>query len=125
MRRLCETIPVLLVEAENDFREASATLLRDDGHPVFEFASPTQLVELPPLQSTAVVIAGYPAVDDASLSFVDEFHGRHPAVPIILLTPYGMRPAAISVARRRAFVYVRHRPVEYDDLHAAIHTVFT
>jgi CheY-like chemotaxis protein len=94
-----------------------AANLRADGHAVHEYGSPD---ELPPLTTlaVAVVVSDYQMPGMDGLTFAKAFHEAHPAVPILLLTACS---GVLGCPSDAAFVKVRSKPSEYDELHSLLH----
>jgi DNA-binding NtrC family response regulator len=111
----CEAIPVLLLDDDYGFRSALAANLREDGHEVREYARPRELPALASLAGIAVVITDYEMPDTNGVTFADAFHAVHPTVPIVLVTANGVH------ARRRDFLYLQQKPVDYEEMHRLVH----
>ena len=110
---------VLLIDSDENFRNALAENFRDDGCEVQEYTRPE---ETPPMAAlgpvNALVLAHHNSRQD-DLSFAEEFHLYFPEVPIVVVTACWARNAE-SEMKHRDFLCVRTKPVDYDDLHTLL-----
>jgi len=118
--RSCGEIIVLVVDDDENFRNAVADNLRDDGHPVLESDAPSRLPPLARLEQVALVVTDYQMPASDGLAFADAFHAAHPDVPIVLVSAQWTSDLRIQTAAR-SFLRVLRKPVDYDDLHALLH----
>ena len=110
---------VLLIDSDENFRNALAENFRDDGCAVQEYTRPEDTPPVAALgQVNAVVLAHQNSQQD-NLTFAEEFHSYFPEVPIVLVTTCWARNA-VSEMRQRDFLCVRTKPVDYDDLHTLL-----
>lgn len=120
VRTGCETIRVLLVDDDADFRDGLSALLRDDGHEVRDVERPSEIPPNEGLGDVAIMVIDCAIPDVDGLAFADEFHAAHPHVPIVLLTAYGTETIEARAAGRPC-VYFARKPLDYNELHARIH----
>lgn len=103
---------VLVLDADDAFRDALAAALRDDGHEVFDYA---EFAEVPPLQALARVTALM--MDDGhgglvQLAFADRLHAKYPDVAIIVTTPF-ITSFLENEIRTRPHVTLMRKPIDY------------
>jgi len=118
--RPCKELQILLIDDEPDFRSALATILREDGHVVREFASPTDLPPLAELADVRVLITDYDMPGENGVAFAARFHAMYPSALVVLITGDWTRwPEEYSGAY--TYLHVCQKPVDYDHLHAELH----
>jgi DNA-binding NtrC family response regulator len=111
---------VLLVDDNDGFRSALAWNLRDDGHDVREYGSPSALPPLATLPEVTIVVTDYEMPGSDGLALADAFHETRPQVPIVLVTAQ-WNSILRAQAAARDFLEVRRKPFDYDELHALLH----
>ena len=72
---------VILLDDDDDFRNALAANLRDDGYTVSHFSRPRDVPPLTSLESVSMLIVDYQMEGEDGLTFADRFHGTHPISP--------------------------------------------
>ena len=117
--RRVEQLAILLIDSDEDFRNALAENLRDDGHAVQEYSRPQETPPLTALGAVKALVIGHQNSSHDSLVFADEFHSRYPAVPIVLVATYWSQNMQMQAANR-AFVNLRTKPVDYEDLRSLL-----
>lgn len=110
---------VLLLDEDEDFRNGLAEHLRDDGYLVRECAVPDDLPPLDALRDVQLVITDYQLSGDDGLRFSDRFHHTHPDVPIVMVTSFWTHHLE-AASRRRHFLHLLLKPLEYTELFALI-----
>jgi len=110
---------VLLLDEDEDFRNGLAEHLRDDGYVVRECAVTTDLPPLDALRDVNLVITDYQLAGDDGLRFSDRFHHSHPRVPIVMVTSFWTHHLE-AASRRRNFLHLLLKPLEYTELFALI-----
>ena len=110
---------VLLLDEDDDFRNGLAEHLRDDGYVVRECAVPNDLPPLDALRDIRLVITDYQLAGDDGLRFSDRFHGTFPEVPIVMVTSLWTHHLE-AASRRRHFLHLLLKPLEYTELYALI-----
>lgn len=118
----CDAVRVLLLDDEPAFRESLAEGLRDDGHEVLDYSSPSMVPSLEELGPVHVLVTDLDMPGLDGLAFVDRLRVVHPDVPCVLVTAYRTATVRSSVAARSR-VALCHKPVEYEELHALVHRV--
>lgn len=116
----CREITILLVDDDAGFRGGLAAVFEDDGHEVLSYGSPREIPVNGKLSSVDVLISDYEMPGESGFSFVDRFHGKHPEVPIILVTAHHTGVVTAEAARR-PFLKVVWKPLQYDDVHDLLH----
>jgi len=121
--RSCAELRVLLVDDEDAFRTNLAEILREDGHDVLAYRSPTEVPALDDLAPIAAVITDFdmPAVN--GLAFADAIHGARPDLPVMIVTANPSVTIAPVTALRSDFLSVLSKTVAYDRIHELLHTV--
>ena len=120
----CEELKIVLVDDEPSFRINLADSLRDDGHPVLEFAGSDELpLEDGRLSRAGVLITDYSLPGRLNgLELVDRFHEAYPHAPAILVTAY-LTQRVEEEAKTRSFLRVCSKPVDYQRLHDLVHEI--
>jgi len=106
---------VILLDDDDDFRNALAANLRDDGYTVSHFSRPRDVPPLTSLESVSMLIVDYQMEGEDGLTFADRFHGTHPTVPVVMVTAYSSHHLDAEVAAR-PFMSMRRKPVQYEEL---------
>jgi two-component system nitrogen regulation response regulator GlnG len=114
----------VLVDDEVSFRTSLAEMLRDDGHVVRDYATPSELPALPSVGDVAVLLTDYDMPGQNGLDLADEFHVCHPTIPVIVLTAYRFGALEAKV-QARSFMQLVQKPIDYVALHALIHEAAT
>ena len=117
----CSAIGVLLVDDEEGFRRSLAETLRDDGHPVLDYASPSHIPDLATLAGVRVLVTDYETPEMNGIRLADEFRARHPTAAVVVVTACRTRRLDGEAAHRRDFLQLVEKPLEYGALHALIH----
>lgn len=103
---------ILLVDDDDDFRYGLAENLRDDGHQVREFSSPTQ-VALGQLEGVDLIVTDQSMAGEDGLSFAQRVHRLRPRIPIILVTA-SSSPFVEDAVERSGYISLLHKPLDYD-----------
>lgn len=106
---------VLLIERDDDFRQALASNFLDDGHSVHAFARPADVPPFASFERPAMLVLDYEIDGDDGLSLADRFHRVHPGVPVVMVTAYVSQHLDAEAATRD-FLTLRRKPVDYEDL---------
>lgn len=117
----CEQIVVAIVDDEASFRSAVAANLSDDGHVVYEHATPAA-VPLAHLLAAHVVVTHFHMAEADGIAFADGLHRMRAGVPVLLVTAYWTVEVEAAAALR-PYVHLCRRPIDYDELHAHIHAL--
>ena len=106
---------ILLIDDDPDFRTGLAANLRDDGHEVREFGSPSELPGLDTFGDVDAVISDYQMGKYDGLGLADRFHAVHPTTPFIMVTAYWSHHLDAEAGKRK-FVVLQRKPLDYEDL---------
>ena len=117
-RRTCNEIRVVVVDDAAAFRLALAENLRDDGHSVREYADPQ---EVGSLDGVDVLITDFEMRSMDGVAYADLVHTQWPSSAIILITAYWTAELESALALR-PFMRLWRKPVDYDLVHAELHT---
>ncbi len=107
---------VLLLDDDRDFRSALAANLADDGIAVQEFGHPDEVPPLSSYERLSMLIIDYQLRGQDGLAFADRFHAAHPDVPVVMVTAYWTAHLEAEAARRRAYLTLRRKPIDYDEI---------
>ena len=110
---------VLLLDDDENFRNALAENLREDGYDVVEYGTAHEL-PLTALGQVQVLVTDYDMPGTNGLTFADSFHAAYPDVPIIMVTGACTKNLEAQAAAR-GFVSLLRKPLEYDKLHTLLH----
>ena len=107
---------IVLIDHDDDFRQALAENLRDDGFEVAEYADPTDPESTTSIEHADVVINDYATESADGLMFAASVHDRRPTLPIVVMVAY---PTPQLEARIAATEYVDllRKPLNYPDLY--------
>lgn len=106
---------LLLVDDDQNFREALGVLLRGDGYHVEEFPDPGHVPPLESLPTIQALVVDHEMPGESGLAFADRFHRALPAVPIVMVTSYPVEELKHLLAAR-PHITLRHKPIDYDEL---------
>jgi two-component system response regulator FlrC len=112
---------VLVVDDDEDFRNALAECLRDHGFTVVEHRCLKSMPPLPSLARIELVIADYELPDGDGIAFSDDFHRLHPTVPVILVSA-SCSALLDDATQSRAFLHLLRKPFAYDALSTLMET---
>lgn len=115
----CRCVALLLIDDDADFRTGLAENLRDDGHPVREYQSSGE-VPAAVLHEVALAIVDYQLANEDGLAFVDHIHALNPELPIVMITAEWSEHMQ-SRARRRKYLHLIRKPLDYARLHKLVH----
>ncbi len=115
----CQRIVVLIVDDDAAFRNGVVENLADDGHVVYECASPTEVTP-GQLNAASIVLTDFHMPDIDGVRFADRVHRARTDLAILLVTSYWTVEVEAAVATR-PYLHLRRKPIDYDDLHARIH----
>ena len=102
---------ILLIDNDEDFRQALAENLRDDGHRVLEYPTPVD-VPLDQLEGVDLTITDYLMNGEDGLAFANRFHRSRPGVPVVLVTAYATKLVEQAV-KNSGFLSLLHKPLDY------------
>jgi len=113
-----EELKIFLVDDDTRVRAWLGEALRDDGHWVFEYRSPSE-VPAASFRDAAVVVTEYQMQGEDGLAFADRFHAACPTVPVIMVTAH-WEPSLVADLTSRDFLYYLRKPVDYSVLHGVV-----
>ncbi|MGH7786123.1 MAG: response regulator [Candidatus Binatia bacterium] len=106
---------VLLIDRDDDFRQALVSSLTDDGHSVRAFGRPADVPPFASFEGVTMLVLDYAVDGDDGLALADRFHRVHPDVPVVMVAAYVSRHLEAE-AGARDFMTLRRKPVDYEDL---------
>lgn len=116
----CKEIRVLIVDADECFRNGLAENLRDDGHEVREYATVSDVPPLVTFGEITAAVLDFPVESADRLALIDALHRKFAAAAVIIIPAYGSDGEEATVAAR-PFLHVQFRPLDYGVLHDLIH----
>jgi DNA-binding NtrC family response regulator len=106
---------VLLIDDDDEFRDALAAMLSDDGRTVWDFSRPGDVPDLERCRDVSAVVLDYEMAGENGLEFADRFHAVHPRVPVLMVTASCGGNLDAEVAKR-GYMTMCRKPIDYDDL---------
>ncbi|MFI5395263.1 MAG: hypothetical protein ACHQ9S_06985 [Candidatus Binatia bacterium] len=119
-RSACKAIRVLIVDADECFRNGLAENLRDDGHEACEYATVSEVPPLAALGEISAAVLDFSVASADRLALADALHRTHPTAAIIIMTAY-CSDGEEAEAATRPFLHVQSRPLDYGVLHDLMH----
>ena len=116
----CKDIAVIVVDSNETFRGTLAAHLRQQDHPVHEYADPYAVAVPQPLAAFAIGIIAYDETAPERLRLADDLHRQLPQIQVVLLTDE-LTASLEEAAAQRAFVHLRVRSANFDELHSLTH----
>jgi len=110
---------LLLLDGDDDFREALSEALSDDGFRVIACASEQEIPAPETMATVGVLLSADESPLRSILGFVDRFHILYPTVPAILLAAF-VSVELENEVRERPFVHLLRKPVDYENLHQLV-----
>lgn len=110
------------MDDDDAFRLGLAGLFRDDGHEVADFSRPDSIPSFNQLGDVALLVTDLDMPGGNGFALADTFHSAHPDVPVILITAFHGQ-ALEEEAARRPFLRLLHKPMQYEDVHAEVHSL--
>lgn len=115
-------LTVLIVDDDEDFRRALADSLRDDGHTVDDFASPTAMPPASAFGRYSLMITDYRMTPEDGLELIERFQAAEPGKPAILVTSFADGAVERALATR-PHTWLLEKPFDYEELRALIERV--
>lgn len=110
-----QTIRLLLVDDESDFRDAAGQALRRQGFLVCEAGSGEQALELLPVEHPDLVILDLKMGGMDGIAALQEIRKRDPDLPVMILTGHGRYEHALAGIQLGVVDFVQ-KPVDMEDL---------
>ena len=108
---------LLLVEDDHAFRELLSLHLEDAGYQVKAVASLAEARALADRADALLLDQRLP--DGTGMDFLGELHGRHPNLPVIMITGMSDTALAIAAIKAGAYDFIR-KPVDIAELDATL-----
>lgn len=110
-----KTLPILVVEDDDDLRDALADTLKLSRYTVLTAQDGTEAVEALKSQSAGLVITDVQMPNMTGLTLLHEIKSRWPQIPVLLMTAYGEISQAVEAMREGACDYLS-KPFEVEEL---------
>lgn len=110
-----KTLPILIVEDDDDLREALADTLKLSRYTVLTARDGVEAVETMKSQSAGLVITDVQMPNMNGLALLHEIKSRWPHMPVLLMTAYGEISQAVEAMREGACDYLS-KPFEVEEL---------
>ena len=112
------SLSILLVDDDENFRERMARALRDRGHEVRTATGPSEALRLAGEDSPECAVVDLRMPGGSGLDVVSALKKLDPATAIVVLTGYGSIATAMEAVRLGATHYLA-KPADVDDILAA------
>ena len=106
---------VILLDNDDEFRNALAMNLVEDGHHVKQYKRPFDVPPLESLEGVCMLIVDQHLDQQSGISFADGFHRVHPSVPVVLITVFANDHLNAEVTARD-FITLLFKPIDYENL---------
>jgi len=106
---------VILLDNGDEFRDALAANLIEDGHCVKEYKRPLDVPPLESFEGVYMLIVDQHLDQVSGLAFADGFHRVHPSVPVVLITVFASDHLDAEVTARD-FITLLFKPIDYENL---------
>ena len=110
-----KTLPILIVEDDDDLRDALADTLKLSRYTVLTAQDGAEAVEVLKSQSAGLVITDVQMPNMTGLTLLHEIKSRWPQIPVLLMTAYGEISQAVEAMREGACDYLS-KPFEVEEL---------
>lgn len=111
---------VLIVDEDDGFRNGLAENLRDDGHQVVEYGSPSEIPSFKGLAKPQLLITDYQMEGEDGLRLAHRFHDVHTDVPVIIVTSHWSEHLDAAV-NAHPLLNLSRKPLEYSEFHKLVH----
>lgn len=112
-------LPILVVEDDNDLREALCDTLALAGYEALSMADGSSALELLQKQRVGLVLTDVQMQPMDGHTLLREIKARYPYVPVLMMTAYGLIEKAVEAIREGACNYLP-KPFEPDHLLAEV-----
>lgn len=110
-----KTLPILIVEDDDDLRDALSDTLKLSRYSVLAAQDGMAAIEVLKTQAVGLVITDVQMPNMTGLGLLHEIKSRWPHIPVLLMTAYGEISQAVEAMREGACDYLS-KPFEVDEL---------
>lgn len=110
-----KTLPILIVEDDDDLRDALSDTLKLARYGVLAAQDGVAAVEVLKSQTVGLVVTDVQMPNMTGLALLHEIKARWPQIPVLLMTAYGEISQAVEAMREGACDYLS-KPFEADEL---------
>lgn len=110
---------ILVVDDEENAREALSKILIHDGYDVSSVANGLEALNFLRSREVELIITDINMPEMNGLEFLRELHRNRPQSNVIMLTAYGEVESYLEAMNLGAFEYI-NKPVKYDELKKVI-----
>jgi two-component system, response regulator, stage 0 sporulation protein F len=113
---------ILVVDDEENAREALSKILAHDGYEVSSAANGVEALNFLRSKSVELIITDINMPEMNGISFLRELNRKHPDSNVIMLTAYGEVESYLEAMNLGAFEYI-NKPIKYDELKKVINKI--
>lgn len=114
---------ILVVDDEENAREALSKILTHDGYDVSSAGNGVEALNFLRSKNVELIITDLNMPEMNGLAFLRELNRTHPASNVIMITAYGEVESYLEAMTLGAFEYI-NKPVKYDELKKVINKIF-
>jgi len=106
---------ILVVDDEKNYLVVMEALLAEEGYEVLTAARVQEALEIAASHDLDLVITDMRMPEMDGMEFLDRLRGKHPELPVIMMTAYATVEKAVEAMKRGAFDYIT-KPFKNDEL---------